>query len=97
MEAILRYIYTGETHVQEDNLQSFLQTANLLQIIGLAQSDEYYSRIGEELRGRWNKGKSASVESESGRPVTTAAGVKGQVGDPIRLQTCIDTLKVLTE
>lgn len=40
MEAILRYIYTGETHVSEENLQSFLQTANLLQIIGLSQNED---------------------------------------------------------
>lgn len=58
MEAILRYIYTGETHVSEEHLHSFLHTANLLQIIGLTQGDdkpETLSRFGEKLRGKWKK------------------------------------------
>lgn len=49
MEAILRYIYTGETHVSEENLQSFLQTANLLQIIGLSQNED------KPDTWKWNK------------------------------------------
>lgn len=35
MEAIIQYIYTGETYIAKDDLFSFLNTANLLQIIGL--------------------------------------------------------------
>lgn len=35
MEALLQYIYTGESYIAKDDLPSFLNTANLLQIIGL--------------------------------------------------------------
>lgn len=39
MEAIIQYIYTGETYITKDDLPSFLNTANLLQIIGLINNN----------------------------------------------------------
>lgn len=41
MEAIMQYIYTGETYITKDDLSSFLDTANLLQIIGLINYNTY--------------------------------------------------------
>lgn len=41
MEAIMQYIYTGETYITKDDLPSFLNTANLLQIIGLINYNTY--------------------------------------------------------
>lgn len=41
MEAIIQYIYTGETYIAKDDLFSFLNTANLLQIIGLINYNLY--------------------------------------------------------
>ena len=35
LENIVKFIYTGETNIEEDRLEMFLKTANLLQVIGL--------------------------------------------------------------
>lgn len=35
LEAILHFIYNGEAHVREDNLNDFLATAKFLQVLNV--------------------------------------------------------------
>lgn len=70
MEAIIQYIYTGETYITKDDLPSFLNTANLLQIIGLINYNSYNFNHGLQNGTAVSKPNDNSANNAKSKTVT---------------------------
>lgn len=71
MEAIIQYIYTGETYIAKDDLFSFLNTANLLQIIGLINYNIYNSKTSQQNGTFDHRSQSEFVSQTKPHPAST--------------------------
>ena len=81
IEGLIRYVYRGEVDVQPEQLQSFLRTAELLQIKGLADQNLCNSTSDSEtIPSPSNAGHENNVASqEEDRKITTSPTIASQI------------------
>jgi len=63
LESIIKFVYLGQTEVEQDNLGKFLEAAKTLEIRGLADVSEHFESINE--RQNIQTTESHSTESEN--------------------------------
>ena len=73
-QSILEFVYLGEVNVEQDRLQSFLKTAELMRIKGLTD-------------GLPDSGGGGEPPTTTGRPPTTDGSGEGRRSSPSKKET----------